>query len=113
MNADAIKLAHQYPQLYAAVGWHPEDSKNYDAAAEKVMEEQLADDRVVALGEIGLDYHWDSSPQDVQRKVFARQVAIAKEVGKPVAIHNRTPLKTPTGFLRKVASATRRCNAQL
>lgn len=89
LNADAIRLAHQYPQLYAAVGWHPEDSKNYDAAKEKLLEEQLTDDRVVALGEIGLDYHWDTSPQDVQRKVFARQIAIAKEIGKPIVVHNR------------------------
>ncbi|GEA98885.1 TatD family hydrolase [Levilactobacillus brevis] len=89
LNADAIKLAHQYDQLFAAVGWHPEDSKNYDAAAEKLLEEQLTDSRVVALGEIGLDYHWDTSPQDVQRRVFARQIAIAKEVGKPIVVHNR------------------------
>lgn len=89
LNADAIRLAHQYPQMVAVVGWHPEDSKNYTPDAEKVLETQLADDQVRALGEIGLDYHWDTSPQETQRKVFARQIAIAKEVGKPIVVHNR------------------------
>jgi len=89
LNADAIKLAHEYPQMYAAVGWHPEDSKDYTPEKETLLEEQLADSRVVALGEIGLDYHWDTSPQDTQRKIFARQIAISKEVGKPIVVHNR------------------------
>lgn len=89
LNTTAIQLAHQYPQLVAAVGWHPEDSKDYTPVKEAELETQLADNRVRALGEIGLDYHWDTSPQDTQRRVFARQIAIAKEVGKPIVVHNR------------------------
>lgn len=89
LNADAIKLAETYPELVAIVGWHPEDSKNYTKETEKVLVEQLQRPKVVALGEIGLDYHWDTSPQDTQRRVFARQVAIAKEMGMPISVHNR------------------------
>lgn len=89
LNDAAIKLAHQYPQLVATVGWHPEDAKDYTPEKEAELETQLADERVRALGEIGLDYHWDTSPQDTQRRVFARQIAIAKEVGKPIVVHNR------------------------
>ena len=89
LNADAIKLAETYPQLVALVGWHPEDAKNYDQAAVKLLIEQVQHPKVVALGEIGLDYHWDTSPQDVQRQVFARQVAIAKEMQLPISVHNR------------------------
>lgn len=89
LNADAIKLAETYPQLVAIVGWHPEDAKNYDQATEKLLIEQVQHPKVVALGEIGLDYHWDTSPQDVQRQVFARQVAIAKEMQLPISVHNR------------------------
>ncbi|CAM3066516.1 TatD family hydrolase [Lactiplantibacillus plajomi] len=89
LNADAIKLAETYPELVAIVGWHPEDSKNYTKETEKVLVEQLQRPKVVALGEIGLDYHWDTSPQDTQRRVFARQVAIAKEMGIPISVHNR------------------------
>lgn len=54
LNADAIKLAETYPQLVAIVGWHPEDAKNYDQAAEKLLIEQVQHPKVVALGEIGL-----------------------------------------------------------
>lgn len=89
LNTSAIDLARKYPELVAAVGWHPEDSKDYTPEKEAELEAQLADDQVRALGEIGLDYHWDSSPQDTQRKVFARQIAIAKEVHKPIVVHNR------------------------
>lgn len=89
LNQRALQLAHQYDNLHAIVGWHPEDAKDYDAAVEKNLIEQLADPQVVAMGEMGLDYHWDSSPQDVQRKIFARQVAIAKELHLPISIHDR------------------------
>ncbi|MFB9769565.1 TatD family hydrolase [Lactiplantibacillus modestisalitolerans] len=89
MNADALQLARTYPELVAIVGWHPEDSKNYTAATEKVLIDQLQQPEVVALGEIGLDYHWDTSPRDTQQKIFARQVAIAKDLNMPISVHNR------------------------
>lgn len=61
LNAGAMRLAAEFPNLYAIVGWHPESSKDYTPAAEKLLIEQLADPKTVALGEIGLDYHWDTS----------------------------------------------------
>lgn len=102
LNRDAIKLAQAYPQLYAAVGWHPEDAKFYDAEAEKVLEQQLEEDRVVALGEIGLDYHWDSSPQDVQRRVFKRQIEIAKAHHLPIVVHNRDAFEDTYNIIKSV-----------
>lgn len=102
LNEQAINLAHKYPQLYAAVGWHPEDSKFYDAATEKVLSQQLEEDRVVALGEIGLDYHWDSSPQDVQRRVFKRQIEIAKDHGLPIVVHNRDAFEDTYNIIKSV-----------
>ncbi|HIW69977.1 MAG TPA: TatD family hydrolase [Candidatus Limosilactobacillus merdipullorum] len=89
LNDRALQLAEQYPQLHAIVGWHPEDSKNYDQAAEDELIANLKNPLVVGLGEIGLDYHWDTSPRDVQRRVFARQLEIAKELNVPVSIHCR------------------------
>lgn len=88
-NAGAIDLAARFANLYAIVGWHPEFSKDYTPEAEKVLMAQLELPKVVALGEIGLDYHWDTSPQDTQRRVFARQLAIAAEADLPVSIHTR------------------------
>lgn len=102
LNKQAVRLAQEYPQLYAAVGWHPEDSKFYDAETERVLEQQLDEDRVVALGEIGLDYHWDSSPQDVQRKVFKRQIEIAKSHGLPIVVHNRDAFEDTYDIIKSV-----------
>ncbi len=89
LNDRAIQLAHDYDNLHAIVGWHPEDAKDYTPAIEKQLIEQLADDQVVAMGEVGLDYHWDSSTPEDQKKVFARQVAIAKDLHLPISIHDR------------------------
>ena len=78
LNDGALRLAQQYKALSAIIGWHPESAKDYTKAQETQLIEQLQLPEVVALGEIGLDYHWDTSPRDVQRTVFERQIEIAK-----------------------------------
>lgn len=70
-------------------GWHPTEAVDYNAEAEKYLLSNLEDDRVVAVGETGLDYYWDTSPREVQEKVFRRQLAIAREFHLPIVIHNR------------------------
>lgn len=92
LNDRAIKLAHDYPGLHAVVGWHPEDAKDYDAAARQEFLDQLADPEVVGIGEIGLDYHWDTTPPDVQKQVFKEQLAIARNLHLPISIHCREAL---------------------
>lgn len=92
LNDRALQLAHAYPALHAVIGWHPEDAKNYDQAARKKFVHQLADPEVVGIGEIGLDYHWDTSPQDVQKRVFKEQLDLAREYHLPVSIHCREAL---------------------
>lgn len=101
LNAGAIRLSQQYDNLYAIVGWHPEFSKNYNDYAERTLLEQLAQPKTVALGEIGLDYHWPTSPQDVQRKVFRRQLAIAREQHLPVSIHSRDAFEDTYAILKE------------
>lgn len=71
------------------MGCHPHNAKYYDASLEEELLERLADPRVSALGEIGLDYHYDFSPRDVQRDVFRRQLRLAKQAGLPVVLHVR------------------------
>jgi TatD DNase family protein len=85
----AIRLADQYPFLYATIGVHPHDASK--ATAETFVHlRNLADHpKVLAVGEVGLDYHYDFSPRDVQRAVFEQQLALAAECGKPVVIHTR------------------------
>ena len=88
VSADLSGELH-VPQLRIAVGVHPHNAKLYDAAVEAVLIERLADPRVGALGEIGLDYHYDLSPRDVQQRVFERQIGLAKQLGLPIALHLR------------------------
>jgi TatD DNase family protein len=85
----AVSIAESNEGVYALVGIHPHDANIYNDQVEKRLEELLDNDKVVGLGEIGLDYHYDNSPRDKQREVFIRQLELAKKVGKPVVIHSR------------------------
>ncbi len=85
----SLRLAEKYPQIYATVGVHPHDAKILDNKLEESLFELLKEKRVVALGEIGLDYYRNLSPQECQKKAFRRQIALAKEAGKPIVIHDR------------------------
>ncbi|TCI24758.1 TatD family deoxyribonuclease [Exiguobacterium sp. SH3S2] len=85
----AIELAEAYEDVYAIVGWHPVDAIDCTEAELDRIEALMAHPKVMALGEIGLDYHWDKSPKDVQQRVFRQQIAIAKRTNMPIVIHNR------------------------
>jgi TatD DNase family protein len=86
----AVAVAERYEGVYAAAGVHPHDARLYDEEAERRLLSVLrGSGRIVALGEIGLDYHYDNSPREVQREVFARQLRLAKAEGLPVIIHSR------------------------
>lgn len=85
----AIEIAEEYENIYAAVGWHPVDAIDYTEEKLAWLEELSHHSKVVALGEMGLDYHWDKSPKDVQKEVFKAQINLAKKVNLPIIIHNR------------------------
>src|SRR6266853_1840106 len=86
----AVELAEKYHQVYAAVGVHPHDAKLFDDAAEqRLMNLAKQSTRVIAWGEIGLDYHYDHSPRETQREVFQRQLRLARAQNLPVVIHSR------------------------
>ncbi len=84
-----LALADQYPEIYAAVGWHPVDSIFMQKGDLEWIEEMSKHPKVVAIGEIGLDYHWDTSPKEVQQQVFREQIRLARKINKPIVIHNR------------------------
>ena len=85
----AIELAQQYEFIYAAVGIGPNDCKNTTKEQVNIIDKYLEDPRVVALGEIGLDYYWDSVSKEKQLEVFQWQMDLAKKHDKPVIIHCR------------------------
>ena len=85
----SVDLADRYPQIYAAIGFHPHDAKSYDDQMEKQLRAMANNFKVVAIGEVGLDFYRDRSPRDVQREVFVRQMRLARELGLPLVIHIR------------------------
>lgn len=97
----AIALVEKYPFIYAAVGWHPVDAIDFTDEDLRWLEELSQHEKVVALGEMGLDYHWDKSPHDVQKEVFRKQIALAKKVNLPVIIHNREATEDVLAILQE------------
>ena len=85
----AIEIAEQNETIYASVGWHPVDAIDMTDNDLQWIEELVAHPKVVAIGEMGLDYHWDKSPKDIQKEVFRKQIHLAKKVNMPIIIHNR------------------------
>lgn len=88
-SMQAINLAEEFAVVYAAVGVHPNDSLSWDADSKSVLQELAQHPKVVAMGEIGLDYYRDRAPQDLQKRVFQQQLALAAELELPVVIHTR------------------------
>ena len=82
-------LAGKYPHVYAAIGVHPDEVGELNEDKIQHMKELCRNKKVVAVGEIGLDYYWDNEPHEVQQKWFIRQLELAGEVKKPVIIHSR------------------------
>jgi len=97
----AIRLADTYPAFYATVGVHPHDAAKATPATFDQLRDLLQHPKVLALGEIGLDYHYDFSPRDTQRSVFIRQLELAQEAGKPIVIHTREAWTDTTEILRE------------
>jgi TatD DNase family protein len=84
-----LQLAEEHPFIYAAIGVHPHEASLYDEALEQKLLAMSQREKVIGWGEIGLDYHYDHSPRDVQRAVFERQLTLAFERQMPIIIHTR------------------------
>jgi len=85
-SSDSIKLAERYEEIYASVGFHPHDAKYYD---EMFIRESAAHKKVIAIGEIGLDYYRNLSPKNIQQDVFRKQIKLAQELELPIIVHDR------------------------
>ncbi len=97
----AIELAEQYDFIYAVVGWHPVDAIDCTDEDLEWIEQLAAHEKVVGIGETGLDYHWDKSPRDIQQQVFRQQIQLAKRVKLPIIIHNREATEDVLTILRE------------
>lgn len=97
----AVELAQKYDMIYAAVGIHPHDASSLDDSLLMMIEALSKKPKVQAIGEIGLDFHYDYSPRDVQRKWFIEQLRLAKRLKMPVIIHDREANQETFDTLRK------------
>ncbi|WP_273125218.1 TatD family hydrolase [Bacillus weihaiensis] len=96
----AMELTEEYDMIYAAVGWHPVDAIDMTDDDLKWIKELASHPKVVAIGEMGLDYYWDKSPKEIQKEVFRKQIQLAKEVKLPIIIHNRDATEDVVAILK-------------
>jgi TatD DNase family protein len=104
----AVEFGRSHENIYTAVGTHPHDARLYDDAAEEKIKTLVQGERVIAWGEIGLDFHYDNSPRDVQVAVFKRQLRAARECDVPVIIHTREAEAETIEILRSEYAGTQR-----
>lgn len=97
----AIELIEKYSFLYAAIGWHPVDAIDMTEDDLVWIEGLAAHPKVVALGEMGLDYYWDKSPKEIQKEVFRKQIRLAKKLKMPIVIHNREATQDIVDILKE------------
>lgn len=96
-----IDYANQYDFIYATVGFHPDEIGGYSDEAEKELEELAKNKKVVAIGEIGLDYHWMTFPKEKQQEIFRRQLELAKKLNMPIVIHSREAIEDTVNILKE------------
>ncbi|MCR4771499.1 MAG: TatD family hydrolase [Oscillospiraceae bacterium] len=102
----SVALAEKYPFVYAAVGIHPHDADTLDDAALALIESCCRHEKVKAIGEIGLDYHYDLSPRDVQKKAFRAQLELARALDMPVIVHDREAHEDCLAIVREFRGVT-------
>ena len=102
----SLELAKEYDFIYAVIGVHPIDIAEYDEEVEKELELLGKNPKVVAIGEIGLDYHWMTEPKEVQQERFKRQLELAERLNKPVVIHTRDAMEDTVNILKEYPNIT-------
>ncbi|MCY4524135.1 MAG: TatD family hydrolase [Halobacteriovoraceae bacterium] len=101
---DVLELSRKEEKIYCTQGIHPHNANEWSKKAEDLIRENLSENKVIAVGEIGLDYHYEHSPQDVQKKVFEKQLQLATTAGLPVVIHSRNADDDMIAMLKNIPS---------
>lgn len=92
-NLEVLELVKKYDIVYGALGFHPTELENFNDECISWLDKHINDDKIVAIGEIGLDYHYDDTDKILQKDVFKKQLDIAKKYNKPVIVHSRDAIK--------------------
>ena len=102
-----LELANQYPFVYAALGLHPDEVGDLNEERFEILKAECQKEKVVAVGEIGLDYYWDNESHDIQKKWFIRQLELARELDLPVIIHSRDAAEDTLKIMKEHAQGMR------
>lgn len=102
----SLEYAKKYPFIYATVGLHPAEEEEYTEALEQELEAMAKEEKVLAIGEIGLDYHWMTKGKEEQKDIFRKQLALAGKTGKPVVIHTREAMEDTVTILKEFPKVT-------
>ena len=105
---NTVELAERYPFVYGAAGVHPSDTDELDEEKMEWLKAQCAHPKIVAVGEIGLDYYWDEPDRGIQKKWFERQLQLAREVKLPVIIHSREAAKDTLDIMKAEKAVEKR-----
>ena len=100
-NKEVLELVNKYDIVYGALGFHPTELDEFSDDDFRWLEEHVNDDKIVAIGEIGLDYHYDNTDKEKQLYVFKRQLVIAKLYNKPVIVHSRDSIQDTYNILKE------------
>ena len=100
-----VELCEKYPNLYGAIGVHPEDVNSYNSDVENTINKLLENPKIIAVGEIGLDYYWDKSQIEEQKTIFEKQILIAKQHKKPILVHDREAHADTFDILKRTNAA--------
>lgn len=100
-NLEVLELTKKYDIVYGAIGFHPTELDGFKESYFEWLEEHISDDKIVALGEIGLDYHYDNTDKEKENYVFKKQLEIARKHNKPVIIHSRDAIQETYNILKE------------
>ena len=100
-NREILSMLDKYENMYAAIGIHPENVNDFKEEDLKFVEDHINDNKVIAIGEIGLDYHYGKEDKDKQIELFERQLALAEKYNKPIVVHSRDATQDTIDCLKK------------
>ena len=105
-SKDLLEIINKYPNVYGCIGIHPECSDNVTEDDYKILEEMLQNEKIVGIGEIGLDYHYPEINKEKQKEVFIKQIEIAKRNNKPIVIHTREAIYDTYDIIKRTKAYT-------
>ncbi len=100
-NLEVLELVKKYDVIYGALGFHPTELDSYNDEQLQFLEEHICDAKIVALGEVGLDYHYENTNKNMQKDVFKKQLLIANKYHKPVIVHSRDAIQDTYNILKE------------